>query len=174
METYKELRTVAESVGKFIEYWGFRNIHGRIWAVVFLAPKPISTLEIIERLQVSKGLVSRSINELIEYRLLVPMEKTAHGRHTYIASEDLGSVIHEVLRTRELKLLEQNLQSMKWLAENSPKDLDQHGVSPEKLTQLIKLTQEKEALLKAFIRKKFRTMADWIKFSKLARGFLKL
>ena len=61
LESRHMLMNAANSVGKFIEHWGFRSIHGRIWTVVFLSPRPVSTLEIIEKLEVSKGLVRLSV-----------------------------------------------------------------------------------------------------------------
>lgn len=174
MSSSDDLRSVAESIGNFIEYWGFRNIHGRIWALAFLAPEPITTEEIMDRLDVSKGLVSRAISELIEHKLLIVEGTCGFGRRKYIASEDVGSVVHDVLRQREQVLLEETSRNIERLADYSSEDLLMVGVGAKKLAQLKGLTKENESLLKAFLKKRFKTMAEWTKFTKRARGFLKL
>ena len=170
----QKLRYAAESVGQFIEYWGFRSIHGRIWAVVYLSPNPISTLEIIQKLGVSKGLVSKAVGELLEYGLIQCSGHTVYARRTYTASEDVGSIVGSVLRGREMALLQRNVHSLSLLSSCSHSDLEHIGVDPRKLQLLSQLTKENESLLKAFLRKKFKTLSGWIKFTKRARGFLKL
>ena len=35
------LKKLAEGFGQFIRYWGFRQIHGEVWSVVYLAPAPL-------------------------------------------------------------------------------------------------------------------------------------
>ena len=170
----KALAGAARSVGNFIEYWGFRNIHGRFWAVIFLAKEPISTADLIKRLGVSKALASRTINELLEYGLIEHAGNTEHGRHTYSAREDVGATVHTVLRNREMLLLNQSLQSFTQLAMHSKQELKSRGIDYEKLKQLMILTEENKGLLEAFLKKKFRTFSQWIRFTKIARRFLRL
>ena len=61
---------LISNIGAFIEYWGFRNIHGRVWGTIYLSNKPMSTPEIVERLDVSKALISGAINELLDHGLI--------------------------------------------------------------------------------------------------------
>lgn len=169
-----DLDAVACSVGDFIEYWGFRNIHGRIWVIIYLSPKPISTLEIIERLGISKALASSSLNELVEYGLIISAERTDYGRYTYIANEDVGTVVYNVIKNREMALIDKSLQSFLRLSRHSSLRLENRGISFSKLQELLHLTKENKGLLAAFLKNKFSTFSQWIKFSKLARGLLKL
>lgn len=175
MTAEDDLKKVAEAIGGFIQYWGFRNIHGRIWAVVFLSPKPISTLEIMDRLSVSKGLLSGAINELLEYKLILKVaKKEVHGRYAYVASENIGSIVFETLKTRELLLIEHNYRALTKLSAHSPASLEQIGVSAEKARVLRQLTSENRSLLKDLLRKKIKKISDWIRLSKRARVLLKL
>ena len=170
----EKLKHAAESVGQFIEYRGFRSIHGRIWTVVFLSPRPVSTLEIIQKLEVSKGLVSKAVGELLDYGLIQCSGNTVYARRTYIACEDVGSIVGSVLKDREMTLLRKNVDSLSTLSSCDHDELNQIGVEPKKLELLCQLTKENENLLHAFLRKKFKTLPEWIKFTKRARGFLKL
>ncbi|MFK7825574.1 MAG: hypothetical protein AB8G05_15595 [Oligoflexales bacterium] len=122
----------------------------------------------------SKGLVSKAVGELLDYGLIKCSGNTVYARRTYVACEDIGSIVGSVLRKREMALLEKNVDSLYVLSSCSDADLDKIGVEPKKLRQLCQLTKENQGLLKAFLRKKFSTLSDWIKLTKLARGFLKI
>ena len=61
------------------------------------------TLEIIQKLGVSKGLVSIAVNELLDYGLIRCSGSTIYARRTYIACEDIGSIISSILKEREMR-----------------------------------------------------------------------
>ena len=63
---------VCDAVGAFIEGWGFRAIHGRVWALLALSRAPMPQTVIAETLGVSRSLVSLAISELMEYGLVRP------------------------------------------------------------------------------------------------------
>lgn len=102
-----KLRVFADSVGDFIRYWGFRRIHGRIWAEVYLSKKPLSGVELTKILDVSKALASLALNELIEYDLIScinPQDKTKR----YRANDDVYGVIKKILIKREQVLIKKS------------------------------------------------------------------
>ena len=68
------VRQVCDAVGAFIEYWGFKAIHGRIWAVLALSTEPLNQVEVSEFLEVSRSLVSGAMAELVQHRLVEPTD----------------------------------------------------------------------------------------------------
>lgn len=95
---------VCDAVGAFIEWWGFRAIHGRLWVLLSLSSRPRSQAELSALLGVSRSLVSTAIAELVDYRLVRP---TSEHRHApYQATMDVWSTIADVLREREWMILE--------------------------------------------------------------------
>ena len=54
----------ADAVGNFIEFWGFKRNHGRIWALLYLQGQPLTAAELQSRLGLSKGGVSMMTREL--------------------------------------------------------------------------------------------------------------
>ncbi len=161
MPKAKLLTEVAESVGKFIEYWGFRSIHGRVWALIYLSDRSISTPEIIEQLGVSKSLVSTAINELIEYGLISADIKVTFGAQTYLAVDDVAQVVRKILRERELTLLSQAESNMKLLSAYSSEELLESNVNLDKLNALIDLNASSKGLLTKFVSKKVNSIKDW-------------
>lgn len=98
------LRVFATSVGDFIRYWGFRRIHGQIWAVLYLSNQAMSGADLTRLLKVSKALVSPALVELVEHGLIHQKggdEKT----RLFAAAPDVTRVIHKVLLTRERQLI---------------------------------------------------------------------
>ena len=100
----RSMLSVCDACGDFIEYWGFKAIHGRIWAYLAISSRPRSQKEIAEALSMSKGSISIAVNELLEYGLVKP---SADYRHApYEAIMDVWPIISGVLREREWMLLE--------------------------------------------------------------------
>ena len=100
----RSMLSVCDACGDFIEYWGFKAIHGRIWAYLAISSQPRSQKELAEALGMSKGSISIAINELTDYGLVKP---SADYRHApYEAVMDVWPIISGVLREREWMLLE--------------------------------------------------------------------
>lgn len=100
-----KLHRLAEVVGTFIRYWGFRKIHGEIWTVLYLSKVPLSPVEIERLLKVSKALVSPALAELVKEGLIQPAPSENLKTKRYEAVEDVTSVIRDVLRRREQPML---------------------------------------------------------------------
>ena len=102
-----ELDQLAQSIGKFIEYWGFKAIHGRIWTLLYLSKDPLSSIEISRKLKVSKTLLSFSISELLEYDVIQEAGKGIKRTVYLKANTNLTTVILNVLSKRESPLMEE-------------------------------------------------------------------
>lgn len=104
-ESFPELQRTADLIGEFIEYWGFKRVHGRIWAHLYLSGEALNTRQLVQLLQVSNALVCNSVAELLHYKVILEAGKGRNGVLQYRANPDVGRVVAGVLRSRELKLL---------------------------------------------------------------------
>lgn len=95
---------VCEATGAFIEGWGFKAIHGKVWALLALRREPTSQVEVAEILGVSRSLVSTAISELADYGLVRAIGE--HRNAPYEATMDVWPTISDVLRGREWMLIE--------------------------------------------------------------------
>ncbi|MGK0367232.1 MAG: DNA-binding transcriptional regulator GbsR (MarR family) [Thermoproteota archaeon] len=116
-----ELDSLCIQIGKFIEYWGFKEIEGRLWCHLLLANRPLCAQDLIDRTGVSKGLVSLSLTRLLEFDV-IRLEYT-QGRRTqfFQVNENVTDVIKGVLRTRERKILA-NIENSVNLLKSVPKE----------------------------------------------------
>ncbi len=124
------IRLLASDVGDFIRYWGFRRIHGEIWALVYLSEAPLSGTEIVERLQVSKALVSPALKELEDEGLIERVISENSKVKRYAAVDDVEKVIKGVLKRREKVMLEKAWKSYSALPKST---LAQVGYSPDRI-----------------------------------------
>lgn len=101
-----QLNRLAEQIGGFIEYWGFKKVHGQIWTHLYLSPTPLSAQDLISRLKVSKALISLSMKDLLEYELVIQTEDSLERKNKfYYANPDVFGVIRRVLEVRETQML---------------------------------------------------------------------
>ncbi|MEL7368531.1 MAG: winged helix-turn-helix transcriptional regulator [Myxococcota bacterium] len=103
---HQRVLAVCDAVGAYIEAWGFRSIHGRVWALLAMRKAPLSQIEIAEMLGVSRSLVSLAVSELSSYGLV-----RASGEHRGAPIEaclDVWPTITDVIRSREWMLIERS------------------------------------------------------------------
>jgi HTH-type transcriptional regulator, glycine betaine synthesis regulator len=101
----KEMKALSKAIGDFIHYWGFRRIHGEIWAQVFLSTKPLSGADLVKRLKVSKALISPALKQLIRYKLIKPLKSNDAREKLYEVNPDFLDIIKTVLQDREVPML---------------------------------------------------------------------
>lgn len=172
MNSSKELKDIANTIGNFIEFWGFKSIDGKVWSLIYLSLKPISTPEIVDKLGVSKGLVSIAINELIKYQLIKPCGKVEHGAITYTATANIAKTVQKIIKTREINRIVEAEKSLESLAKFSEKELININISTSKLETLIYLTKINKEILIKIVKKKITTVDDWINLLKKYKVFL--
>lgn len=95
---------VCDAVGDFIEYWGFKAVEGRVWAVLALSTKPQTQAQVARLLGLSRASVSVTVTALQRRGLVRPV--TDGRRQPLVAVLDVWPSISEVLRSREWMLLE--------------------------------------------------------------------
>lgn len=125
-----QLRNVAELVGSFIRYWGFRQIHGEVWTLVFLAKSPLSGADIVKKLGVSKALVSPALKELEAEGLVRQIPSENFKTKRYEAEENVTAVIRNVLERREKPMIAK-IRSEFAKLQQSPKP--KNDLDPERL-----------------------------------------
>lgn len=152
IEMPKEINELSELVGQFIQYWGFKKIHGQIWTHVWLAEKPIDATTLVKRLDVSKALVSLAIKDLIHYDVVQVLDQGDRRKMLLIPNEDVHTVISNVLRQREthmLKKIRQTQDNVLTLSKDHRKKLNIHE---NRLEQMIAMTEMAQVALAALIK----------------------
>lgn len=152
VSTNAELDALAEQVGDFIQYWGFKRIHGKIWAHIYLSAIPLDATTLVKRLKVSKALVSFSIHDLLEYDVIREVARGRGRTVLYEANPDVTTVILNVLRLRERKMISQVMAACQTLEASSPSPDAEIPLDPKKITEMRKMIVSAQNGLDAIIR----------------------
>jgi len=96
-------RTVTEALGKLMELWGFRPALGRLWALLYLSPAPLSAPRLCEMLRMSSGAVSMGLTELQRWGVARKVWVQGERRDHYAAEQDVWKMVSRVLREREAR-----------------------------------------------------------------------
>ena len=172
MEMQKEkINELINNIGSFIEYWGFRKIHGKVWAQIYLSERPLSTPEIVEGLEVSKALISGALNELVEHKLIERVGQVKYGGITYIACPNPAEVVRDVVKNRELVLFTKIQNDLSLIDQLSSKESRDLNINTESVKNLKTLTGHHKKIAQKLCKKNIKTMDDWIGFIKKVSRF---
>lgn len=104
-------REVADTVGRLMEFWGFKRHMGRIWTVLYLSPEPLSASELGDRLSLSGGAVSSFVGELSTWRAVKKTWRPGERREYWEAEGSLWKLVRRVVARRELTLVREAAES---------------------------------------------------------------
>ena len=161
--TLPELQELAEQIGEFIHYWGFKRVHGRIWTSLFLAKKPLDAADLVNQLSISKALVSISLRELLEFDVIQEVGKSPRGTHLYRTNPDILSVILSVLRQREKRMLSRIEAAHEALSRVNSEEREKYGLSEKHTVQLGSLVGKAVGALEGIIALQGIDFGDWRK-----------
>lgn len=146
-----EIKKLAGQVGEFIEYWGFKSVQGRLWCYLWLSREPLSSIDFAQLLEISPALVTQSLQVLLKYELILPVDKGVNGILRFRANANVASVIAGVLEAREAVLLDKiqasAIDAQDISGKNSPFDIDR-----QRLKQIAQWTKIAKFTLRAGIR----------------------
>lgn len=131
-----ELDYLAEMVGEFIEYWGFKKIHGKIWLNLYLSQDPLDAAALMSRLSVSKALISISLKDLFDYEVIIEKGLSAEGTRLYGANPNLQGVISQVLRQREKIMMGKIQAAFGQLKGMSKEEISENKIEMSRLKDL--------------------------------------
>jgi DNA-binding transcriptional regulator GbsR (MarR family) len=95
-------RRVIDTIGALMEFWGFKAMLGRIWAILYMSSDPRSAAEIGERLSLSAGSVSMALGELLKWGVVKKAWRQGERRDYFEAETSVWKMVSRVFREREL------------------------------------------------------------------------
>lgn len=138
---------LASKIGQFMEYWGFKQVHGKVWTLIFLSSEPVDANFLQSNLKISKALTSMTIKDLLGYKVILEVEKDKPGTQKYRINPEITEVIIDVIEKRELKMLHEILTSYEDLKKESHKK-DDKLLNTKRLTELGTMVTAANSLLK--------------------------
>lgn len=92
---------VTDAVGRLMEFWGFKRNMGRVWAVMYLSPHPLTAADLKDLLQISSGAVSMTLAELMRWGVVKKVWVQGERKDFFASEVALWRMISRVLGERE-------------------------------------------------------------------------
>jgi len=151
-------RIVSDSVGRLMELWGFKRNMGRVWTVLYLAGEPVTAGQLRDRLQLSSGAVSMTLNELSRWGVVRKIWVQGDRRDFYEAEANVWKMISRVMREREqteitqaIESFEDALVALERQAQQVGKAFPRVKVQRERIERLLELAKLGRSMLEALI-----------------------
>lgn len=119
--------------------WGINRTMAQIHALLMTAPEPVSTDEVMEDLQISRGNAHTNLKELVAWGLVRIVLKKGERREFFEAEKDVWQIFTIVTRERKKREIEPTLGALHHCAE-STRDL----TSPEAVAFRAQIRQLEE------------------------------
>ncbi len=101
---------IIEGLGQLASYFGFSKVMGQLFGVLMLSPEPLSLDHLMERLGLSKASVSTHMRTLEHMGIVREVWVKDDRRKYYRAESDFWQILTNILRSRELRDVNQALQ----------------------------------------------------------------
>jgi HTH-type transcriptional regulator, glycine betaine synthesis regulator len=149
---------VSDSIGRLIEFWGFKRNMGRLWAILYLSDRPLSAPEIQDRLQLSSGAVSMTLNELTRWGVVKKVWIQGERRDHYTAEGNFWKMISRVFKERErvevldaIDIMEDAIRFLQDKA-RAPDERARARFQEERIRELLDLARFGKQLLDALVK----------------------
>lgn len=162
-------RIVGDAIGRLMVLWGFKRNMGRIWTSMYLSDEPLTAQTLRERLGLSSGAVSMTINELARWGVVQKVWVRGDRRDHYVAEANVWRMVSRVVRERErseiglaIEAFEQALAALERAASSrADRAASRARVQRERIGKLLELARFGQTMLDALVQSA-RLDASWL------------
>jgi DNA-binding transcriptional regulator GbsR (MarR family) len=106
--------------GEMGSRWGINRTVGQIYAVLFIAEKPLCADDIVERLGVSRSNVSMGLKELQNWNLLRQRPIQGDRREFFTTPDDIYAIVRTLVDERKKREIDPTLTVLRELLMQTP------------------------------------------------------
>lgn len=90
--------------------WGINRTMAQVQALLFISEQPLSADEIMNELQISRGNVSMSLRELINWGIVTKMHIKGERKEFFTTEKDVWELFKIILRERKKREIDPTLE----------------------------------------------------------------
>jgi DNA-binding transcriptional regulator GbsR (MarR family) len=114
--------------GEMGSRWGINRTVGQIYAVLFVAERPLCADDIVERLRISRSNVSMGLKELQGWNLLRQRPVQGDRREFFATPDDIYAIVRTLVDERKKREIDPTLTMLRELLMRSPdSDAERHA-----------------------------------------------
>jgi len=120
----KEQQKFVHTWGTFGTNWGINKTMAQLHALLLISPDALSTEEMMETLQISRGNANMNARALVEWGLATKEMVTGDRKDFYAAKKDIWDVARQIAKERRKRELEPVISALVELKKNGEKSTD--------------------------------------------------
>ncbi|MEE7442545.1 GbsR/MarR family transcriptional regulator [Methylobacterium oryzae] len=114
------IQTFVLHFGEMGSRWGINRTVGQIYALLFVAERPLNADEIVERLGVSRSNVSMGLKELQAWNLVRLQHRPGDRRDYFTTPEDIWQIVRTLVEERKKREVDPTLTLLRELLMQEP------------------------------------------------------
>lgn len=106
--------------------WGINKVMAQIHAVLIVAPKPMSTDDIMEALQISRGNANMSVRALLDWGIIHKQFVPGDRKEYFVAEKNVYTLSNQIAKERKKRELEPILTLFSKLEQTEKEDTEEY------------------------------------------------
>lgn len=106
MELQEAKQKFIHSWGVLGSNWGINRTMAQIHALLLISNEPISTEDVMEQLQISRGNANMNIRTLIDWGIASKEYKVGERKEYFVGDKDIWAVARQISRQRKQREIE--------------------------------------------------------------------
>lgn len=147
---YEEAREeFIQTWGNLATQWGINRTMAQIHAVLLLSPNAMTTDDVMEELQISRGNANMNIRALVDWALLQKVYVKGDRKEFFVAIKDVYTIARRIAKERqrrELSPVVGMLEVLKDIEGDGEKEMELKKIS----TDMFEMTKQINSLLSVF------------------------
>ena len=139
--------------GTFGSKWGINRTMAQVHALLMISPDPLSTEDIMNELNISRGNANMTLRDLMDWGLIEKVHKAGERREFFWAEKDIWKVTTQVAKERKKRELEPVLKVLDQLSkvEGDKKDKNVKAFT-EAITGIKRMANNAEKTIDTMVR----------------------
>jgi len=106
MELKEAKEKFIEAWGKLGSEWGINRTMAQIHALLLISPEALTTEDIMEELNISRGNANMTLRDLIDWGLIEKQHKAGERKEYFFADKDTWNIARQVAKERRKRELD--------------------------------------------------------------------
>lgn len=153
MELPEAKQKFIEAWGKLGSEWGINRTMAQVHALLLISPEALTTEQVMEHLQISRGNANMTLRDLINWGLLEKEHRTGERKEYFFAEKDVWTIARQVAKERKRRELEPVLKLLTQLQEVQGDEKDpEYKTFKKSVTDINKLAGNVDKTLETMLK----------------------
>ncbi|HEY8936692.1 MAG TPA: MarR family transcriptional regulator [Cyclobacteriaceae bacterium] len=150
---YKEAKEeLIQAWGNLGYSWGLNKTMAQIHALLMISTKPLTTEEIMEELNISRGNANMNVRALLDWHIIYRISVAGDRKEYFKSEKDIWTLARQVAKERRKRELEPILKVLKEVNEVTPDGTEETKEFKKVVKELKNFADKSDTLLDSFVK----------------------